>query len=294
MRQDFKTRFKKISRWFAIIFILLFAFRLIYGYIEVDSSSNERNALIDNFSSVNNTIKNYATEKIKNDQISDLGGAMGANQKYEKTATINSKSTQFDKDEELIKAKSSAFNAVIQYEQNLGQEGNRQIHLLIGVNPELFDSLYNELKQIGELKGTVITKVDKTNEYRELNAQKASIESSLQSLLELKSKGGSIADFIKLNEKILETEERAQNLGVELGNFDTVNEFCTVKLSMYEGEAEKKISFLHRVKVALEWTLSKFLMFVVTVFFVSLSVGVLLWVLDKFNLLKSLVNRDRE
>nr|GFD12335.1 hypothetical protein [Tanacetum cinerariifolium] len=100
-----------------------------------------------------------------------------------------------------------------------------------------------------------ITKVDKTNEYRQLNAKKVSIEKTLASLNELKSKGGQISDFVSLNDKILEIEEKLQELGVELGNFDAENEFCTVKFSLYEGATEKSISFIHRLKVALEWTI---------------------------------------
>lgn len=56
---------------------------------------------------------------------------------------------------------------------------------------------------------------------------------------DLKAKGGQIADYVALNDRILEVEEKAQELGVELGNFDAENQLCTVKLSMYEGATEK-------------------------------------------------------
>ena len=118
--------------------------------------------------------------------------------KFEKTASIKSKTSEFDQDENLIKAKTKSYNAIIQYEQNLGQKGNRQIHLLIGVNPAKFDNFYLDLQKIGTLKGIEITKVDKTNEYRQLNAKKISIEKMLASLNELKSKGGQFEDFISL------------------------------------------------------------------------------------------------
>ena len=113
-----------------------------------------------------------------------------SNQKFEKTASIKSKSSEFEADEKDIKEKTKAYNAVIQYEQNLGQKGNRQIHLLIGVNPEKFDAFYVDIQKIGVIKATEITKVDKTNEYRQLNAKKMSIAKTLQSLNDLKSKGG--------------------------------------------------------------------------------------------------------
>lgn len=226
---------------------------------------------------------------IKNDV--QASQSVASNQKFEKTAAIKAKTAEFEKDEKQLKAKTKTFNAVIQYEQNLGQKGNRQIHLLIGVNPILFDSLYIELQKIGVIKATEITKVDKTNEYRQLNAKKASIEKSLQSLNELKTKGGEIADFVALNDKILEIEEKAQELGVELGNFDTENEFCTVKISMYEGATEKKVSFIHRIKVALEWTIKYFAIIALATLVVSLTIFVLLVIVDKLNIINAINNK---
>jgi hypothetical protein len=144
------------------------------------------------------------------------------------------------------------------------------------------------------IKATEITKVDKTNEYRQLNAKKTSIEKALQNLNELKSKGGQIADFVTLNDKILEIEAQAQELGVELGNFDTENEFCTVKLSMYEGATEKNVSLIHRVKVALEWSIKYFAIVVITMLFLALTIFVLLLIVDKLKIVSAVRNKLNE
>jgi hypothetical protein len=293
MTLNFKTRFWKTSKWFIGLFILLFVFRIIYGYVATDTNSG--NDYSDNFfSSIDNLRKNYASEKMvmKNDVQASQNVA--SNQKFEKTASIKAKTSEFEKDENQLKAKTKLFNAVIQYEQNLGQKGNRQIHLLIGVNPVLFDSLYVELQKIGVIKATEITKVDKTNEYRQLNAKKASIEKTLQSLNELKAKGGQISDFVALNDKILEIEEKAQELGVELGNFDAENEFCTVKLSMYEGATEKNISFIHRIKVALEWTIKYFAIIALTTLVLSLTIFVLLLIVDRLKIINAINKKLNE
>lgn len=294
MTTTFKSRFWKTSKWFVVLFILLFIFRLIYGYVVTDT--NASNDYSDNFfSSIDNLRKNYASEKIamKGGDV-QVASNIASNQKYEKTASIKTKTSEFENDENLLKAKSKSFNAVIQYEQNLGKKGNRQIHLLIGVNPILFDSLYVELKKIGVLEATEITKVDKTNEYRQLNAKKASIEKTLQSLNDLKAKGGQIADFIALNDKILEIEEKAQELGVELGNFDAENEFCTVKLSMYEGVTVKNISFIHRVKVAMEWTIKYFAIIAVTTLILTLTTFILLLIIDKLKIVDAVKSKLNE
>lgn len=294
MSNSFKSKFKKVIKWFVLLFSILFLFRFIYGYISTEALNN--NDYSDNFfSQIENLRKNYASEKmsIKTNDVQTASN-MASNQKYEKTASIKNKTSEFEKDEKLVKEKSKAYKAVIQYEQNLGQKGSRQIHLLIGVNPLYFDSLYIELKKIGKLKATEITKVDKTNEYRQLNAKKASIEKTLQSLNELKTKGGEISDFVALNDKILEIEEKAQELGVELGNFDSENEFCTIKLSMFEGETEVKVSLLHRIKVALEWSIEFFIKINVLVLLISLSSFLIVLIIDKFKILTAFRNKINE
>jgi hypothetical protein len=292
MTANFKTRFLKISKWFGLLFALLFLFRFLYGYIysDLNNSSDFRG---DFFGSIENLRKNYASEKVK---FKGGGGDIqvqsniASNQKFEKTASIKTKSSEFEKDEKTIKATTKAYNAIIQYEQSVGQSGSREIHLLIGVNPELFDKFYVEIKKIGVVKAMEITKVDKTNEYRQLNAKKTSIAKTLQSLNELKSKGGQISDFVTLNDKILEIEEKLQELGVELGNFDTENEFCTVKLSLYEGATEKNISFIHRIKVALEWTIKYYAVLIFTLLMLSLSIFILLLVIDKMKVMTIIKN----
>lgn len=293
MSTTFKTRFFKISKLFGSLFILMFLFRIIYGYVASDN--NNGGDYSDNFfSSIDNLRKNYASEKSSMKGDVQVSSNFASNQKFEKTASTKSKTSEFEKDEKLLKQKSKSYNAVIQYEQNLGQKGKRQIHLLIGVSPEKFDSFYLEIQKIGVVKATEITKVDKTNEYRQLNAKKASIEKTLQSLNDLKSKAGAIADFVALNDKILEIEAQAQELGVELGNFDAENEFCTVKLSMYEGMTDINISFIYRLKVALEWTIKYFALIALSTLMLSIAIFVLLIVIDKLKIISAINSKINE
>lgn len=293
MTTNFKTRFWNLGKWYAVLFVVLFVFRLIYGYVATSNDSGGDYS--DNFfSSIDNLRKNYASEKVAMKGDVQVSSNMVSNQKFEKTASIKTKSAEFEKDEQVLKSTTKSYNAVIQYEQNLGQKGNRQIHLLIGVNPAMFDSFYIDIQKIGIVKATEITKVDKTNEYRQLNAKKTSIEKTLQSLNELKSKGGQIADFVSLNDKILEIEEKLQGLGVELGNFDAENEFCTVKLSMYEGATEINISFVHRLKVALEWTIKYFAIIAVTTLVLAMTIFILLLIADKLKIIDAVRSKLEE
>ena len=292
MTGTFKKSFRKLLFWSITIFICLFVLRLLYGYFA--TNARQGGDFSENFfSGLNDLRKNYASEKIKMNNV-QMQSDIASTQKFERTATIKTKTSEYDNDEKLIKDKTKAFNAVIQYEQNVGQKSNRQLHLLIGVSPNLFDSFHVALQKIGTLKGLEITKVDKTNEYRQLNAQKASIEKTLQSLNELKSKTGQIADFVTLNDKILEVEGRLQSLGVELGNFDSENEFCTVKLSLYEGAAERGVSLIQRLKVAFEWTVKYYAVLVIAALALTVLIFLSLLVIDKLKLINVVTRKLNE
>jgi hypothetical protein len=219
---------------------------------------------------------------------------VATSQKYEKTATVKSKTAGFEKDEAATRAATRRFSGVIQYEQSLGNKGSRELHLLIGVAPVLFDSFYTAIREIGTIKATEVTKVDKTNEYRKLNAKKASLEKTLASLEELKSKSGHISDYVSLHDKILEIETQLQELGVELGDFNTENEFCTVRFSLYEGATERSINFFTRVKVALQWTIKYYAVFIASMLGLCSIVLLLLLITDRLNILKGISKKTEE
>lgn len=294
MTTNFKSKYKQYLKIGIGLFLMLFVFRLIYGYLETNSNNSLDNSG-DFFSSIENLRKNYASEKMsKSDALhsQNLSNNFASNQKYEKTASIKSKTSSFDEDKTKLEKTTKDFKAVVQYEKNEGKKGNREIHLLIGVNPILFDSFYIDIQKIGALKATEITKIDKTNEYRQLNAKKISLEKTLTSLNELKSRGGAISDYVALHDKILEIEKQMQELGVELGNFDSENEFCSIRFSLYEGASEKQISLLHRLKVSFEWTIQYYLMMIFGVLCLSAFIFIALLIIDKWNILRSIVDKS--
>lgn len=266
--KPFKARLIKAIAILAAGFLALFLFRFIYGYTTGLNELQEED--FSNFFSENEEVqlkKNYASDnyKFKRLESAPLSNAVAqphefdVNQKYEKTATVRTRSKEFEKDEQRVRSTIKKFNAIIQYEQNAGRTGNRSIHFLIGTPPEKFDSLYAEVLKIGTVRSKEITKIDKTNEYKNLNAKKASLEITRQSLLDIKKQSGKIDEYINLQNRILEIEQELQSLGVLLGDFNEENEFCTVKFSLSETH-EVKVSFLHRVKVAFEWAVQYYLL----------------------------------
>src|SRR5690606_29492623 len=138
-----------------------------------------------------------------------------------------------------------------------------------------------------------VTKVDKTNEYRNLNAKKTSLEKIRNSLLELKKQSGKIDEFISLENRVLEIEEQLQDLGVKLGDYDEENEFCTIRFSLVEGKVIP-VSLLHRIKVAFEWTVRFYLQFIFIVFICLASAFLILLIFDKLKVLSGIIKKLNE
>ena len=281
-----KGRIAKIALWFVAGFFVLFIFRLVYGYT---SKMNQRDSdYMSDFFSDENVKRNFASSKYEYKR--DKSGAKDyapleavetpantgdVNQKYEKTAEIRTKSNEFEKDKKKTEDLIKSFNGIIQFEQNTGQKGDREWHISAGVLPENFDSIYNYLVKLGNVRFSEITKTDKTSEYKNLNAKRISLEKTRQSLIDLKSMSGKVDEFVNLSNRILEIESELQELGVQLGEFSEENEFCTIKFSLVEGRPIIPISLMHRLKVAFEWTVPYYLGFM-GIIVMSLLAGLLL------------------
>lgn len=258
--KPFSLSFRSAFYILAGLFLLLFSIRFIYSFRresgdrdEIFNLANQADGI---FSSQSVLRKNYASEKSFKAEAAPAAPPVGAesSQKYEKTATLNARTDAFEQDETGLRQTSKNFNAIIQYEQRSGNPGHRSLHLMIGVRPELFDSFYVAAQRIGDVYVNEVTKVDKTTEFRELNAKKASLEKALSNLTDLKNRAGSISDLVGLHDKILDIERQMQELGVELGNFSSENEFCTFRFSLYENAATRTISLARRLFNTFTWT----------------------------------------
>ncbi|TND09040.1 MAG: hypothetical protein FD123_1443 [Bacteroidetes bacterium] len=265
----FRRRVFRVSLWLMTGYLLLFGFRLLYSYSS-KSRETESSYISSFFDDFTPSRKNYASEKTYRGKTEttttakdDAGGSVQHSSspgiKYEKTATIKSRSAKFTEDEQRLRSDVTRFRGIIQYEENTGQAGDRELHLMIGVPPEKFDSCYQALKKNGRVRTADITKVDKTSEYKDLNARRASLEQTRASLIEFKKQNGRIEEFMMLQNRILEIEEKLQALGVQLGDFAEENEFCTIRFSLVEGNGPAPISLLHRLKVCFEWTTQYYL-----------------------------------
>lgn len=308
MKTPFRRRVWKATILILCGFVLLFLFRLVYSYTSGAADRGDGDAYISDFFDgfdASQVKRNYASdsyrykkeggfEKSEPSVAAAPPQEVSVDQKYEKTATVKTRSQNFDSDEKKIKTTIKSYNGIIQFEQNSGGKGSRELHLLIGIQPEKFDSFYLEVKKIGNLRATDIVKVDKTSEYKNLNAKRTSLEKIRESLIELKKQSGKIDEFINLQNRILEIEEQLQELGVQLGDFSEENEFCTVRFSLVEGRGPIPISLMHRLKVSFEWTLMYYTLFLVVVALSSFSAFFILLVIDKLKVLSNTIKKLNE
>jgi hypothetical protein len=206
--------------------------------------------------------KNYASMKSKEGYSSTSSPqqpTLGDGQKYEKVATVGQSTREFDGDRKAILTSIESAGALVQYEQLQGLGRRRTLHLGIGVPPGKFDAFVEEMRKIGKLTQLSVVKNDKTNEYRQLRAKRESLEKALKTLVELNSSGGSVDERLKVQARMSELEGKLQELGVSLGDFDSENEFCTVKVTLTEAGAPATLSLSHRVFDAFVWSTGYFL-----------------------------------
>ena len=256
---------KRIMKISLSIFVLLFALRLAYGFhtnpAEPQKRTSRDHSL--NSASFSNEVygskQNYASEKIA---VRQTPSAAPMDQKYEKTGTIETTTNNMENDDKLVREKIDNYHGIIQYEQKTGG-GNTAalLHLLIGIQPASFDEFCKEIQTIGILEKFDVIKTDKTNEFLNLKAKRTSLERSRSALIALKELQGKVDEFVHLQFRILELDQQLQELGILLGDYDEVNEFCSVRMTLIEVREwwEYPPSIARRLMVAFLWTIKHYI-----------------------------------
>lgn len=253
-----KLTLRKSLLYFIIGFVLFFLFRLGYGYRNQPEDVMSQYAVANESAREIQSKSNYATSKqyvVTGTPLPNSQAIGGQEQKYEKVCTADATTEDYHADEKKILSAIEELKGIIQYEKRYGLSPNRTLKLSIGVPQDNFDKMVEYVQQIGTIANLTIDKTDKTNDYNKLQASLASLSKTRDALIALKNQGGKIDEHINLEYKIMELEESIQNLGVNLGEFDSTNELCTVKFVLAERiKTQHTISFYHRLRVALEWT----------------------------------------
>jgi len=263
-----KRLFKRVLFGFIILFIFIFILRAVYEIITPEVFNDITGGYSSNAAMQKDlkVINNYAS--LRMEYVQDGSGPLVMDQKYESIANIVSKTSSYDSDMERFDAIMEQYQAVIQIENRRGLTGNRRIDLVIGVRPENFDDMQSAVLKLGIITSSNMTKTDKTYEYRQMLAEKETLERRKESYEALKQHGGNISELMKLEEKIIEIEADIRQQLIGLGEFSDENALCTINFSLYE---EAKVSIPGKLWSALKWTATTYAAILAIVLFLTLT-----------------------
>jgi hypothetical protein len=167
---------------------------------------------------------------------------------HEKSAQIGTTTRAFDEDEALIRSTLAKSRADVLNEKNGGIAPQRRLAMEIGVHPDRFDELVEDLRTIGSLESISVQQLDRTGDFRRLHAQRQSLKKYLESLLKLRGvKAPSIEDTLKLEQRIQEIEKEMQSLGVQLGDLLGKESFYHIHLTLSESKPGAQYDFAGRL-----------------------------------------------
>jgi len=254
VKEKSQSTFRIAKRVFAlmvILFLLLLGGRFLYNLLAPEREMYNYGS---NFANIGYEYEalglrnNIATNKLKSIDLS--AGGMAIDQKYERVANLTSKSLDFEADLALAKAALEQNGGIVQAENSHGLAGGRSAALTIGVRPEAFEALREVLSGIGEITDTNVSTVDKTSEFRQLLAEKESLERRVERYEELKKQGGSLQDQLALEAEIVKVDSDLRAKLVELGEFGDDQGLSTIHFSLYEGG---RVSAAAKFVQALTW-----------------------------------------
>lgn len=177
----------------------------------------------------------------------------------EKIARLGTSTTSFDRDQSAIRSALESHQAVVFNETNGGIAPSRRFSLEIGVHPDKFDALVEELRRVARLESVSVQQRDRTGEFRRLHAQRQSLKKHLEAVQKLRGAvNPSIDDQLKLEQKVQDIEKELQNIGVQLGDFVGKDSYyhVYVTLSEADGRFDHDYALPLRVGHAFLWALA--------------------------------------
>ncbi|MCL2281383.1 MAG: DUF4349 domain-containing protein [Dehalococcoidia bacterium] len=233
-----KKSLKRVILVFIALYVVIFACRAVYELTTLSETNNIYWGTY-GFPSSHNYVSVPSSD------------ALLIGQKYERIASIVSKTVNFDIDMEQLSATLDKHNAIVQMESSSGLSGSRRIEFVLGVSPENFDELRDDVLQIGRITSSTTTKTDKTDEYLQILAEKESLERRLASYQELKAQAGNVSDLLQLEDRIFDVEARIQQQLIKLGEYSEESALCTVNVALHE---VTEPSVLSKLWSALKWS----------------------------------------
>ena len=265
---------KKVLLGLVAIYAVIFVARAAYEFTAgIDTGTDgvyyNANTMV---AESRNFSGNYAS--LKMEYAVEGAGTSVLDQKYERIASIVTKTANYDSDMAVFNAALETHKAVVQTENRSGLTGSRRAVFTIGVRPESFDSMSEAVSKIGKIVSSTTTKTDKTYEYRQMLAEKETLEQRRASYAELKKYGGSIPDLLQLEDKIIEVESQIQQQQIGLGEYSDENALCTINYTIYEG---REPGFLIKIWNALAWSAAVYAAIIAVAMLTALAAFILVW-----------------
>ena len=265
--------FKRVILGLIILYLIILFARAIYDlntYSDAEAANNY-NVYFSAEKEIR-SVNNYASETMV---YNTEGAAVSSlDQKYERIADIVSRTVNYDADMDRFNVILTEYGAVIQMENRRGLTGGRRADLTVGVRPDAFDAMQDAVSQIGVVVSSSITKTDKTYEYRQMLAEKETLESRRASYEELRKLGGNIPDLLSLEDKIIEVESQIQQQLIGLGEYSDENALCTINYTLYEGT---EAGVLRKLWNALKWSTATYAIILGVMIFTAFAAFVFVW-----------------
>ncbi len=281
-------------RWVALGALLLFVALALFRFFTLEPQGSATR--IGQFgSNAQQAVGIFSTSRKNYASLKGLGGtpsAIGDSQKFEKIGSLTQVSDAFDSDKTAVDGLIRENSGIVQIERAQGLKGRRVLHLGIGVPPDRFDGFIEAARAIGRGVAIEIVKNDKTNEYLQLKARRATLEKARSALEEFRASGGSVDERVKVQNRLTEIEQQIQELGVSLGDFDTENELCTVRLTLREVAKARPMSMARRLLISLEWATTTYLMLALGFFAIMAASWIAMIVLREGTKLLSAANKS--
>jgi hypothetical protein len=178
-------------------------------------------------------------------------------QVHEKTAHLTASTAALDDDQAAIRDALAEHQAVVFNERNSGIAPDRRLTLEIGVHPEKFDALVEQLREIGRLESFSVHQRDRTGEFRELHARRQALKKYLETIVKLRGVNNrSVEDTLKVEKQIQDIERELQALSVQFGELLGKESFYHVHLTLFEdqgGRSDRAYALARRVGHAFLW-----------------------------------------
>lgn len=138
---------------------------------------------------------------------------------YERSGQLTLATRVFDDDEARIRSAVTVHQALVLDEQSSGLVRERRLVFALGIQPDRFDELMNQLRGIGHLESVSLQQRDRTGEFQRLRAQRQSLQKRNAAVLKLReTKNLSIDDTLRLEQRLHDIDKELQTVGVQIGD----------------------------------------------------------------------------